>query len=393
MVCQRGCCPTVSANRGPAGRRFALGVAGVNRATTSRRRGGIEPLHVSMPRELKSRPSTSPTHPGLGAAGSLFRLFALQCHCGRHARQRSHRRQLTCRWPQSSISCAAFCLPCPGCQTGHCSMPRPLARPSLRCNRPAAALSRSGWVLAVGRGDMASRRGTKSPATRNRTRDHLIAARLYSQMLYQLSYRRLVERSMQWRPSPPCKAPGQGLAPCVGVAAEANVAFRSRGLSARRRNNDAQEASPAVSNCGTHAAGYWSQVSHCMRPCGLMDKALVFRTKDCRFESCQGHLLLGVPSRHATPAVAHGAANLPGSSGLATAAAAVAPHTAEQFRHVPLPASPLPAGIGHWPAPPAMQSASCGLAPFEWRSATCTWPNGVGGKHGDPELSQAFRPR
>ena len=27
--------------------------------------GGIEPLHVSMPRELKSRPSTSLTHPGL----------------------------------------------------------------------------------------------------------------------------------------------------------------------------------------------------------------------------------------------------------------------------------------------------------------------------------------
>ena len=26
------------------------------------------------------------------------------------------------------------------------------------------------------------------------------------------------------------------------------------------------------------------------RPCGLMDKALVFGTKDCRFESCQGHL-------------------------------------------------------------------------------------------------------
>ena len=29
-----------------------------------------------------------------------------------------------------------------------------------------------------------------SPATRNRTRDHLIAARLYSQMLCQLSYSR-----------------------------------------------------------------------------------------------------------------------------------------------------------------------------------------------------------
>ena len=30
----------------------------------------------------------------------------------------------------------------------------------------------------------------KSPATRNRTRDHLIAAMIYSQMLYQLSYSR-----------------------------------------------------------------------------------------------------------------------------------------------------------------------------------------------------------
>ena len=30
----------------------------------ARRRGGIEPLHVSMPHELKSCPSTSPTHPG-----------------------------------------------------------------------------------------------------------------------------------------------------------------------------------------------------------------------------------------------------------------------------------------------------------------------------------------
>ena len=30
-----------------------------------------------------------------------------------------------------------------------------------------------------------------SPATRNRTRDHLIAAEIYSQMIYQLSYSRL----------------------------------------------------------------------------------------------------------------------------------------------------------------------------------------------------------
>ena len=32
--------------------------------------------------------------------------------------------------------------------------------------------------------------GEESPATRNRTRDHLIAASVYSQMLYQLSYSR-----------------------------------------------------------------------------------------------------------------------------------------------------------------------------------------------------------
>ena len=33
-------------------------------ANQSRRGGGIEPLHVSMPLELKSSPSASPTHPG-----------------------------------------------------------------------------------------------------------------------------------------------------------------------------------------------------------------------------------------------------------------------------------------------------------------------------------------
>ena len=35
----------------------------------------------------------------------------------------------------------------------------------------------------------------KNPATRNRTRDHLITARIYSQMLYQLSYSRLERRN------------------------------------------------------------------------------------------------------------------------------------------------------------------------------------------------------
>ena len=34
-------------------------------------------------------------------------------------------------------------------------------------------------------------RERENPTTRNRTKDHLIAAALYSQMLYQLSYSRL----------------------------------------------------------------------------------------------------------------------------------------------------------------------------------------------------------
>ena len=36
------------------------------------------------------------------------------------------------------------------------------------------------------------RASLQNPATQNRTRDHLIAAVLYSQMLYQLGYSRLV---------------------------------------------------------------------------------------------------------------------------------------------------------------------------------------------------------
>ena len=55
-------------------------------------------------------------------------------------------------------------------------------------------------VCSSGKGQIDTNTGQyclwKSPATRNRTRDHLIAASFYSQMLYQLSYSRLVcERS------------------------------------------------------------------------------------------------------------------------------------------------------------------------------------------------------
>ena len=43
----------------------------------------------------------------------------------------------------------------------------------------------------------------------------------------------------------------------------------------------------------TDAVGVGEQFSF-TRPCGLMDKALVFGTKDCRFESCQGHFWMAI---------------------------------------------------------------------------------------------------
>ena len=50
-----------------------------------------------------------------------------------------------------------------------------------------AARAHSCTQIQRQRDELCAREACKSPATRNRTRDHLI----YSQMLYQLSYRRL----------------------------------------------------------------------------------------------------------------------------------------------------------------------------------------------------------
>ena len=46
-----------------------------------RRRGGIEALHVFMPRELKSRPGTSPTHPGCSRAAPICAVL-VSCFVG-----------------------------------------------------------------------------------------------------------------------------------------------------------------------------------------------------------------------------------------------------------------------------------------------------------------------
>jgi hypothetical protein len=51
------------------------------RGVAFRRGGGIEPLHVSMPRELKSRPGTSPTHPGCSRAAPM-RAVLVSCLVG-----------------------------------------------------------------------------------------------------------------------------------------------------------------------------------------------------------------------------------------------------------------------------------------------------------------------
>jgi hypothetical protein len=58
-----------------------------------------------------------------------------------------------------------------------------LARAQLRARYVATSLLEFGQLCVA----------CENPATRNRTRDHLIAATFYSQMLYQLSYSRSVD--------------------------------------------------------------------------------------------------------------------------------------------------------------------------------------------------------
>ena len=67
---------------GPATRplarlRFSQRLQEMQNQADERQGGGIEPLHVSMPQELKSCPSTSPTHPG---SREMLKI-ALVIHC------------------------------------------------------------------------------------------------------------------------------------------------------------------------------------------------------------------------------------------------------------------------------------------------------------------------
>ena len=89
----------------------------------------------------------------------------------------------------------------------------------------------------------------KSPATRNRTKDNLMAANVYSQMLYQLSYSRLAFLNEHFASQ--CK-PHSDASFCITICSNLN----------------------------------------CRWPRGPMDKASAYGAGDCRFESCRGHFRL-----------------------------------------------------------------------------------------------------
>ena len=56
-------------------------------------------------------------------------------------------------------------------------------------------------------------------------------------------------------------------------------------------------------SCNCSAGGCHTKYQMLEGPCGLMDKALVFGTKDCRFESCQGHAPLPARERMRAPSL------------------------------------------------------------------------------------------
>ena len=71
----------------------------------------------------------------------------------------------------------------------------PTTRHSIKKGKPTSVPTKA--ITDTNHGNLRST--AKCPATRNRTRDHLIAAAFYSQMLYQLSYSRLgVDASMDF---------------------------------------------------------------------------------------------------------------------------------------------------------------------------------------------------
>ena len=131
-----------------------------------RQGGGIEPLHVSMPRELKSRPSTSPTHPG--SFGDLLGLSREGCFChpgldqpdsmhscliakAVHLHQKSRPNRPSCCGLGRTRTRSAHPPP-PAALDIQCRAPHPTNQPKhssadATCTLPSAAWS-SGMILA-----------------------------------------------------------------------------------------------------------------------------------------------------------------------------------------------------------------------------------------------------
>ena len=116
-----------------------------------------------------------------------------------------------------------------------------------------------------------------------------------------------------------------------------------------------------------------------------MDKALVFGTKDCRFESCQGHLSLccmrpGVVARqHAAVA---GAAKAPGSVKGVTPCG-----TRTRNLRIRSP-TPCPLGQGgQWPIPEVRVLRIHGVPPTAL-CGSCTTARGLCHKNPPPKLLQ-----
>ena len=123
---------------------------------------------------------------------------------------------------------------------------------------------------------------------------------------------RLVVRTSRCGRDNPGSTPGVVILRCMAASQECQCQHTKLGSGARTSRTKLASAHPKNTHFGTDWGAEsaqqcpWTAGAHrgprqqrvkcaryceCVRrPCGLMDKALVFGTKDCRLESCQGHM-------------------------------------------------------------------------------------------------------
>ena len=118
------------------------------RYSFARRRGGIQPLCVSTPRELKSRPSTSPTHPGLKHASQSEHHPSIAQPCA-YTRADPKHCQSPLRNPNAQIRKSAVCA-CLSMRSvsdsGVAQWLMPWGHdPKVRGSKPRSAIFRCSW--------------------------------------------------------------------------------------------------------------------------------------------------------------------------------------------------------------------------------------------------------